>query len=121
MYFVGLPFLGLQPLEAPLIELYHVTGPLAASPGAFWVIANAFYWLFWLNLVVGASNSLPIPRFDGGMVYLDGWESLWARLKPEWSAEKRARRSLWIYRATGLVILFLILWQLIGPRVGALI
>jgi len=55
------------------------------------------------------------------MVYLDGWESLWARFRPKWSAEKRTRRSLWIYRATGLVILFLILWQLIGPRVGALI
>ena len=122
LYFVGLPFLRLQPLESPLTDLYHVAGPLAGMPaGAFWVVANTFYWLFWLNLVVGASNSLPIPRFDGGMVYLDGWEAFWARFRPKWSAEKRTQRALWIYRATGLVILFLILWQLIGPRVGALI
>ena len=122
LYFVGLPFLRLQPLDSPLTDLYHVSGPLAGLPaGAFWVIANTFYWLFWLNLVVGASNSLPIPRFDGGMVYLDGWESFWARVRPKWSVEKRTQRALLIYRATGLLMLFLILWQLIGPRVGALI
>jgi len=120
LYFVGLPFLGLQPLDSPLTDLYHVGGPLAGLPsGAFWVLANTFYWLFWLNLVVGASNSLPIPRFDGGMVYLDGWEAFWARYRPKWSAEKRTRLSLLIYRATGVLMLFLILWQLIGPRVGA--
>jgi len=120
LYFVGLPFLGLQPLDSPLTDLYHVSGPLGGLPaGAFWIVANTFYWLFWLNLVVGASNSLPIPRFDGGMVYLDAWESLWARLRPKWSADKRARRALLIYRATGVFMLFLILWQLIGPRVGA--
>jgi hypothetical protein len=54
------------------------------------------------------------------MVYLDGWEALLARMRPKWSPEKRTKRSVWLYRATGLVILFLILWQLIGPRVGAL-
>jgi membrane-associated protease RseP (regulator of RpoE activity) len=122
LYFVGLPFLRLEPLDSPLTDLYHVTGPLSGLPaGAFWVIANTLYWLFWLNLVVGASNSLPIPRFDGGMVYLDGWEAFLARFRPKWTPEKRTQRALWIYRATGLVILFLILWQLIGPRVGALI
>ncbi len=31
------------------------------------------------------------------------------------------REALAVYRATGLLMLFLILWQLIGPRVGALI
>ncbi|MBM4249155.1 MAG: hypothetical protein FJ149_06915 [Euryarchaeota archaeon] len=121
-YYISLPFFRLVPLESPVTELYTIQGPLAALPApAFWMLANTFYWLFWLNLMVGATNSLPIPKLDGGMVFKDGLESLLRRLRPAWTADTVARRATTIYRLTGLLIIFLIAWQFIGPRVGALI
>lgn len=121
-YYVSLPFFRLLPLESPVTELYTVHGPLSALPApAFWMLANTFYWLFWLNLMVGATNSLPIPKLDGGMVFKDGMESLLRRLRPMWTLEKVEKRALLIYRAMGLLVVFLIAWQFIGPRVGALL
>jgi membrane-associated protease RseP (regulator of RpoE activity) len=122
IYFIGLPILGLMPLKAPLTDIYTVSGPMAGlPPDAFWILANTFYWLFWLNLMVGATNSLPIPRMDGGMVYRDCLNAVFARLRPGWKEEKRERVARLGYRITGLMIVFLIVWQFLGPRVGALI
>jgi membrane-associated protease RseP (regulator of RpoE activity) len=121
-YFIGLPFFQLQPMKAPVTDLYTVTGPLAGLPAdAFWVLANTFYWLFWLNLMVGATNCLPIPKVDGGMVFKDGLLAMLQRLKPLWKEEKREKYALAGYRIMGLVIIFLIMWQFIGPRVGAML
>ena len=121
-YYVSLPFFRLLPLESPVTELYTISGPLSALPApAFWMLANTFYWLFWLNLMVGATNSLPIPKLDGGMVFKDGMESLLRRLRPMWTKELIERRALLVYRVIGLLVVFLIAWQFIGPRVGALI
>ncbi len=121
-YYIGLPFFRLLPLESPVTELYTVSGPLGGLPApAFWVLANTFYWLFWLNLMVGATNSLPIPKLDGGMVFKDGMESLLRRLRPTWPTDVVEKRALLIYRLTGLFVVFLIAWQFLGPRVGALI
>jgi membrane-associated protease RseP (regulator of RpoE activity) len=121
-YYIGLPFFRLLPLESPVTELYTVEGPLAGLPApAFWMLANTFYWLFWLNLMVGATNSLPIPKLDGGMVFKDGMESLLRRLRPMWTMDLVEKRATTIYRLTGLFVVFLIAWQFIGPRVGALI
>ena len=120
-YYIGLPFFRLEPLDSPVTDLYTVHGPLAALPApAFWVLANTFYWLFWLNLMVGATNSLPIPKLDGGMVFKDAMEGLLRRLRPGWDAARIEKRATTIYRLTGLVIVFLVAWQFIGPRIGAL-
>lgn len=120
-YYIGLPFFRLLPLESPVTELYTVEGPLGSLPApAFWMLANTFYWLFWLNLMVGATNSLPIPKLDGGMVFKDGMESLLRRLRPLWTLDLVERRATTIYRLTGLFVVFLIAWQFLGPRIGAL-
>jgi len=121
-YYIGLPFFRLQPMESPVTDLYTISGPLGALPApAFWMLANTFYWLFWLNLMVGATNSLPIPKLDGGMVFKDGMESLLRRLRPTWTLDLVEKRATIIYRITGLFVVFLIAWQFIGPRVGGLI
>ena len=121
-YYIGLPFFQLLPLESPVTDLYTINGPMAALPApAFWMLANTFYWLFWLNLMVGATNSLPISKLDGGMVFKDGMESLLRRLRPAWTMDLVEKRATTIYRLTGLFVVFLIAWQFIGPRIGALI
>jgi len=120
-YYMALPFGGLQPMESPMTDLYHVTGPLSGLPtGLFWIIANMFYWLFWLNVVVGTFNALPIPILDGGVIFKDGLDSLIQRARPLWDAEKRARRAMLIYRATGIIMVILLAMLFLGPRIGAL-
>ena len=121
-YYIGLPFFRLLPLESPVTDLYTVEGPLGGLPApAFWMLANTFYWLFWLNLMVGATNSLPIPKLDGGMVFKDGMESLLRRIRPMWTMDLVEKRATTVYRLVGLFVVFLIAWQFLGPRFGALI
>ena len=105
----------MTPPASPWTRLAGLPAPL------FWILANTFYWLFWLNLMVGATNSLPIPKLDGGMVFKDGMESLLRRLRPTWTLDLVEKRATIIYRITGLFVVFLIAWQFIGPRVGGLI
>ncbi len=120
--YISLPLIGMQPFDSHITDLYHVTGPLAAlPPGIFWVLANMFYWLFWLNVVIGTFNALPIPLLDGGVIFKDGLDSLAQRLWPAWDAEKRARRVSLLYRMTGLVMVIIIALLFLGPRIGALI
>ncbi len=67
----------IMPLHAPLTDYYEVKGPLAALPeGVFWTMANAFYYLFWINLLLGMFNALPMVPLDGGPIFRDtyyGW------------------------------------------------
>ncbi|MEM2976878.1 MAG: site-2 protease family protein [Thermoplasmata archaeon] len=121
-YYISLPLFRLMPIESPVTDLYEVRGPLSVfPPQAFWLLANTFYWLFWINLMIGLTNCLPIPRLDGGMVYKDALERAMELLRPLWEARRREALATRIYIATGLFVIFLIMWQFVGPRVGALL
>ncbi len=121
-YYLSLPILGLMPIEPPITTIYEVQGPLSALPPAlFWLLANAFYWVFWMNLMIGLTNCLPIPRLDGGMVYKDALERAIERVRPLWEAKRRDALVARVYIGTGLMVVLLIAWQFLGPRIGALI
>lgn len=157
MYIV-LPLQRLSPVSGATQNFYEVTGFWSFLPdNVFWIIANAFYWLFWLNLMVGLTNALPAVPLDGGYIFRD-WLDSWFRkrrrsknrntidrlkhrvakdvgsgavprqeekavyekgLKNFWKKENQARMKTVdrITIALALFILFLILWQVIGPRV----
>lgn len=70
--YLRLPVLGLSPLPPERQWLYQPTGAAAAFGGAFWLVADAFYWLFWLNFMVGTFNAVPMLPLDGGHMYRDG-------------------------------------------------
>ena len=55
----------------------------------FYLIANAMYWLFWLNLMLGATNALPAVPLDGGFVFRDGVEALLTRFRRGLPVDKR--------------------------------
>jgi len=77
LYFIGLPFYGLAPLESPFTDIYEISGPLSFLPAPlFWFSANVFYWLFWINFMLGTTNALPARPLDGGFVFKDGLESI---------------------------------------------
>ncbi len=117
LVYISLPFTGRAPLQSPTTDFYVVTGPWAAVPEpVFYLLANSLYWLFWLNLMLGATNALPAVPLDGGFVFRDGFEALLARLRGGAAPERRERTSRIVSYAFALLILALILWQFIGPR-----
>jgi membrane-associated protease RseP (regulator of RpoE activity) len=116
--YISLPFSGYAPIQDPATRFYQIQGPLALLPeGFFWILANALYWLFWLNAMLGATNALPAVPLDGGYVFRDGLESIVVRLRKGIRTEDRDRIVRQVTNLSALLILALIVWQLIGPRI----
>jgi membrane-associated protease RseP (regulator of RpoE activity) len=113
-----LPIARLSPIESPITDFYVVQGPLAGLPtGVFWVLANACYWAFWINLMVGLTNVMPAVPLDGGFLFRDWLDIVFE--KAGYKEKAKGGRQILIDKiVTGLslLILFLILWQFIGPR-----
>lgn len=118
LVYIALPFTGYAPIDSPQVEFYRITGPLSAIPAPlFWILANTMYWLFWLNVMLGATNSLPAVPLDGGYIFRDALEGFVTRLRRGIGAEARDKIVRQISYTSALFILALILWQLIGPRI----
>ena len=116
--YIALPFTGRSPLQEPTTDFYRLTGVWAGVPEwLFYLIANTFYWLFWLNLMLGATNSLPAVPLDGGYVFKDGLESLLSRVRGGLEPSRREAIARRVSHAFAFMILALILWQFIGPRI----
>src|SRR5437773_1272417 len=92
------------------------TSALARAP-LFWLLVNTAYWLFWLNAMLGATNALPAVPLDGGYIFKDGVEGLLSRIRKGISTEQRDRIVTNVSRAFAFLILGLVVWQFIGPRI----
>ncbi len=115
--YIALPFYGLQPLQSPLSDILVPSGIFAGMPSdIFWIIANSLYWIFWINLMVGMTNALPAVPLDGGFLFKDWMDSLVAKVKGKADQATRDRYVNSITWAFALLVLFLIVWQLLGPR-----
>ncbi len=116
--YIALPIQGLSPIQPSTTEFYEVTGVWGALPGpAFWVMANAAYWVFWISLMLGMTNALPAVPLDGGYLFRDWLEAGIKRLKGGMKAEDRERVVRNVSYVVAIFILALILWQLIGPNI----
>ncbi|NPA74882.1 MAG: PDZ domain-containing protein [Euryarchaeota archaeon] len=107
MFLISLPFAGLMPFPQPLENVYSVPFP------GFWLVVNSLYWIFWLNLMLGLTNLLPAVPLDGGYLFSDLMTYLSKKLKardPEAMASK-------ITTFFSILVLVLIIWQFIGPRI----
>ena len=88
LQYITLPFQKLQPFPDHFTALFEPTGiPGILPDGLFWVLANSFYWIFWLNLMVGLTNALPAVPLDGGFIFADGVTGILDQFK--WLTEER--------------------------------
>jgi len=110
----GLPIFGYlngyNPIAAPFIDSYMITGPLGVLPvNIFWIIVSALYWIFWLNLLVGLFNVLPMIPLDGGYLFNDALRLFVKKVRKNISDEKCDKIVKNISLFISLSILFLIL------------
>jgi len=117
LQYITLPFQDLQPFPEHFTALFEPTGIVGILPdNLFWILANSFYWIFWLNLMVGLTNALPAVPLDGGFIFADGVTGILDKVKKSWSNEKKEALVDNLVGVLAFSVLFLIFWQLIGPR-----
>lgn len=115
LQFLVLPFAGLSPIPGGLTSLLNAGGT-AGGNWLFWIAANSLYWLFWINLWVGLFNMLPAIPLDGGYLFKDNIRLFLGRIARKSSNEARESMARSITNVFSLLVLFLIVWQIIGPR-----
>lgn len=120
--YVSLPFFALAG-QFPLSEPFNafLATPEVMPAGLFWGLANLAYWLFWINLMLGLTNALPLVPLDGGHMFRDWVDGWLEKRRPSWTKEQR---GLVVNRAAGFMAVFLlllILAQFIGPAIGGYI
>ncbi len=100
-----------NPLMSPQTDSYTITGPLSNIPtNVFWGMLFMIYWIFWLNLIVGLFNVLPMVPLDGGYLFNDAVNSLVRRIKKDISDERREKIVKNISLVVSLTVLFLVIF-----------
>lgn len=108
---LALPFVGLSPVPGSLASLFAT--PFYAP--AFWFLTNLFFWVFWLSFLLGLVNALPIFITDGSQFLRDSL-LIWGK-KRNLKSLSDERKASTITNILGLIIVFLIFWELIVPRI----
>jgi membrane-associated protease RseP (regulator of RpoE activity) len=120
LYYVGLPFQALRG-EFPLVPPYTQFYETPFDQGTFWFLANLFYWLFWINLMLGLTNALPIVPLDGGHMFRDFVGGLHEKMRPNATPERRDQVVKRVSLTVTFILLGLILMQFFAARIAALL
>ena len=114
---IVLPLATLEPVAGSTMSYYHLSGPLSGlGENNFWLIANILFWLSWMNFLLGLSNSLPLIPLDGGLLFRDFSAGVIARLRRGWDSTRIEALAGRLTVASSLLVVFLIVWQFVAPR-----
>ena len=117
LQYITLPFQKLQPFPEHFTSLFAPTGLVGVIPDStFWILANSFYWIFWLNLMVGLTNALPAVPLDGGFIFADGVTGMLGKVRSSMTAQRKEEIVDRLVSVLAITVLFLIIWQIVGPR-----
>ncbi|GGM77958.1 hypothetical protein GCM10007108_15210 [Thermogymnomonas acidicola] len=109
--FIGLPFSGLSPVPSYLASMFSVP----VNPTFFWGALNVLYWMFWINFLLGITNALPLSILDGAQFLKD--TIVIAGRHRMLGAFKRPKVAGNVTNALGVLVLFLLLWEIIVPHI----
>jgi membrane-associated protease RseP (regulator of RpoE activity) len=110
-----------MPFHDPLTDIYDVQGPLSIIPEpVFWFIANTIFYTFWLNILLGLFNALPMVPLDGGFVFRDTMVLILKKFMKSSSEEKLEAIAKRISVTASLLVLFMIILSFLGPRIQLL-
>lgn len=106
------------PMSSPFTDIYEIEDSSIMSHlpvSVFWFLANIFYYLFWLNILLGTFNLLPAVPLDGGFLFRDGLHALLIRIRPDYNSEKREQSVKVITGLLALSILMMLLISIFYP------
>jgi membrane-associated protease RseP (regulator of RpoE activity) len=102
-----------QPFLSTYLPEFH-EAPF--NPAVFWVLVNLVFWVFWISLMLGLTNILPMLPLDGGHVFRDVAASVMERLRPGLDPALRERYVGWTAGTMSILILVTFLLQIFGPH-----
>lgn len=108
---IAIPFQGLSPVPTGLESLFHV--PVAKW--LYWGSMNTIFWLFYANFLLALLNTLPMIIVDGGQ-FLKDTLKIASRHKRLRAMQNDVTISK-ISNIIGVIVVFLILYELIAPRI----
>ena len=92
LQYITSTFPKLQPFPEHFTALFAPTGIVGIIPDSlFWILANSFYWIFWLNLMVGLTNALPAVPLDGGFIFADGVTGMLDKVRSSMTEQEKKK------------------------------
>lgn len=108
---ISLPFSGFTPVPVHLAQLFHT--PINSV--FFWGTVNMMYWLFWVNVLLGVTNALPLLILDGNQFFKD--TLVIAGRRKSLSFLRNEKNLNRIMGVLNVIVITLLLWQIIVPRI----